>query len=324
MAVTLIEDSTLKVNLNQENNISVNLGKGDALNTSLPPIDYIPGYRTAEELRRASEEIREANEKQRIANEEERLANEEERLANEEQRIANEEQRIANEEQRIANENERIANEEQRIENEDERERYYEDFIERVESGEFKGETGEQGPQGEKGDTGEQGIQGIQGVQGEQGPTGPRGDKGEIGPQGPQGEKGDNVIHVGAEEPTDPIKLIWIDTDAEGEDSYVKFTDLATNEKSGVVVVGYGLDVFQGKLSLIGANEGQIAGKSTNRYAITPGHLDYAVKTALIDNRLEWTEEEKRIARELIGAINKEYVDNLIKETVTTTLEGEY
>ena len=317
MAVKLIEDSTIKVNLNQESNINVNLGGEGSLSTSLPSIDYIPGYRTAEEIRRANEEIRQANEKERIANEEERIANEEIRQANEEQRIANEEQRIANE-------NERLANEEQRIENEDERERYYEDFIERVDSGEFKGETGEIGPEGPQGEIGPQGPQGVPGEQGIQGPQGIPGIPGEKGDKGDKGDTGENVIHVGTEEPIDPVKLIWIDTDAEGEDSYVKFTDLATDEKAGVVVVGYGLDVFQGKLSVYGATREQIASKNTMRHAITPGNMDYAVKTSLIDNRLEWTEEEKQIARELIGAIDKEYVDNLIKETVTNTLEGEY
>ena len=35
---------------------------------------------------------------------------------------------------------------------------------------------------------------------------------------------------------------------------------------------------------------------------ITPTNLDYAVKTGMTTNAIEWTEEEKRAARDLIGA----------------------
>lgn len=60
-------------------------------------------------------------------------------------------------------------------------------IIEKIASGEFKGEKGDKGDQGEKGekgDTGKTGLQGIQGIQGD------KGDKGDRGLQGIQGVKG--------------------------------------------------------------------------------------------------------------------------------------
>ena len=78
--------------------------------------------------------------------------------------------------ERRANEEIRIKNENQRIENEEEREQYYEDFIERVDSGEFQGEEGKPGPQG---------------------------------PAGPPGEKGDSGVYVGNDTPSDDY-VVWV------------------------------------------------------------------------------------------------------------------
>lgn len=83
------------------------------------------------------------------------------------------------------------------------------------------------GPKGEKGDKGDQGIQGPQGIKGDKGDTGaqgPKGDQGNVGPAGPQGpmgpkgETGDSGVYVGAEAPTDPNVMAWIDVDGGGVD----------------------------------------------------------------------------------------------------------
>jgi hypothetical protein len=54
------------------------------------------------------------------------------------------------------------------------------------------------GPKGEKGDKGDQGIQGPQGIQGDKGDTGNSG------------------VYIGAEAPTDPSVMVWIDTNGNG------------------------------------------------------------------------------------------------------------
>lgn len=65
------------------------------------------------------------------------------------------------------------------------------DMQERMDSGEFKGDTGDTGPQGPKGDTGDTGPQGPKGDTGDTGAQGPKGDTGDTGAQGPKGDTGD-------------------------------------------------------------------------------------------------------------------------------------
>ena len=99
-----------------------------------------------------------------------------------------------------------------------------------------------------------------------------------------------------------PTKL----SDLENDSSFVKNTDYASAAKAGVVKVniaqGSGLELENGeKLRLVGAGQKTI----TERYGdapITPANLDYAVRSGLISNRLEWTEQQKQSARDLIGA----------------------
>ena len=95
--------------------------------------------------------------------------------------------------------------------------------------------------------------------------------------------------------------------DAEG---YVKFTDIATSTKAGVVLVktsaGYGVGILEsGVLRIVCANNAQISSKASNYMPIVPATLDFAVKKALADCKLEgdnaWTEEEKTNAQNLLG-----------------------
>lgn len=93
-------------------------------------------------------------------------------------------------------------------------------------------------------------------------------------------------------------------------DEYVKKTDYPTGEgaTAGVVRVrnnNYcGLTVNdKGELAIYSADEKNIDAKSNYYKPIVPKHLDYAVKSGLTANALEWTDDEKAAARGLIGAV---------------------
>ncbi len=95
----------------------------------------------------------------------------------EEERQKNEEIRISNENERIIDETNRVNQEETRKLAEIEREKNIkaqldslklteEDFKERIEAGEFKGDKGDKGETGEKGEQGEQGEAGYTPIRG--------------------------------------------------------------------------------------------------------------------------------------------------------------
>lgn len=94
---------------------------------------------------------------------------------------------------------------------------------------------------------------------------------------------------------------------------YVKNTDYATASKNGVVKVdsrqGISISQSSGVISIVSANESEIVEKSSGKKPITPSVIDYAVKKALSDCKLEgddvWTEEEKASARETLGTVGK-------------------
>ena len=54
---------------------------------------------------------------------------------------------------------------------------------------------------------------GARGIQGETGPQGPQGIQGEKGDKGDTGETGESGVYIGPNEPTNPDKDVWIDTD---------------------------------------------------------------------------------------------------------------
>jgi hypothetical protein len=99
----------------------------------------------------------------------------------------------------------------------------------------------------------------------------------------------------------------------------VKYTDYATSDKGGVVKVNqtYGTRVVNGVLDLMPAQNSLIDSRTPNdyplylvnnltRHMIVPANIDYAVKKALADCKINdttyaWTDEEKASARELLG-----------------------
>jgi len=113
---------------------------------------------------------------------------------------------------------------------------------------------------------------------------------------------------------------------------YVKNTDYAGEGTNGVINTKayWGTATNNtGGLYLVCASLNDIDAKATDYKPIVPQKLDYAVKKGLIDNKLEWTEEEKASARNLMGAIDETYVNNLVGDistvlaTLTTVEEAE-
>lgn len=141
-----------------------------------------------------------------------------------------------------------------------------------------------------------------------------------------KGETGDSGVYVGSEEPTNPGVIVWVNPDGDdvfipGGEDYVKNTDYATETVGGVVKVKQtnGLRVLSGTLDVCAANKSEIDSRTPNEYPlymissntrlpITPAMLDYAVKVALSNCKIEWTDEEKAAALGLLGAVgNTEY-----------------
>lgn len=96
---------------------------------------------------------------------------------------------------------------------------------------------------------------------------------------------------------------------------YVKNTDYPIPyESAGVVNVNptaYGIGAYPntGYLYIASATEAEIDAKTHARQPIVPNNLDYAVKKGLADSKLEWTDEEKAKARELLGTIEAKTSD---------------
>lgn len=90
---------------------------------------------------------------------------------------------------------------------------------------------------------------------------------------------------------------------------YVKNTDYPA-DKAGVVKVNptmYGIGAYPttGYLYITPATEKEIDEKKHSRRAIVPEYVDYTVKSGLADSKLEWTEEEKANARNLLNTLKK-------------------
>lgn len=100
-----------------------------------------------------------------------------------------------------------------------------------------------------------------------------------------------------------------------------------TDGKAGIVRVRQDRGVSMGKydgdspengdtLMIQKASEGQIRAKNNQHYnPIVPSNLDYAVKMALTDSKIEWTEEEKKAVRLLLG-IDKPY-ETILEDYLT-------
>ena len=96
---------------------------------------------------------------------------------------------------------------------------------------------------------------------------------------------------------------------------YVKKTDIATDTTAGVVKVTphFGVQLRDGDwLATACAGAAEIAAKANAMKPIVPCWLDNAIKAGMVNNKLEWTEEEKDSARALIGAV-KQYIPERVE-----------
>lgn len=103
--------------------------------------------------------------------------------------------------------------------------------------------------------------------------------------------------------------LLAIDDDTK----YVKTTDYATTKTAGIVKVGAGLTIMDGAVQVYPATNRAIDGK-VNVEPITPQFLDYAIKSGITTNTIELTDEEKTSAREWLGTVDTDYVNNAIAQ----------
>lgn len=105
---------------------------------------------------------------------------------------------------------------------------------------------------------------------------------------------------------------------------YVKNTDIATSTKAGVVKVGgdsAGVKLNADNLLVVAsAGVSEINAMASANRPITPLYLKQAVKTGLSKNDLDWTEEEKASAREVIGASSDEVEGFFDRRTYTDTI----
>lgn len=110
----------------------------------------------------------------------------------------------------------------------------------------------------------------------------------------------DGVVQVGH------FVLSALETQKVDLSEYVKKTDYATGSTAGIVKPVLGLTVgANGIVYIAQASESQIDAKTDGYFPITSQRLDYAVMKALSDSKLEWTDEEKAKALELLGGAKK-------------------
>lgn len=171
-----------------------------------------------------------------------------------------------------------------------------------------KGDKGEQGAQGTAGPRGEQGPKGDAGEKGATGAAGPQGEKGEkgdpgaAGPQGPKGDPGEPGA-PGSDATATDVRIAGKSITADG----VADIPLAATNIPGAVGVRtdgqYGIAIGSGNNLLVRcALNGDINSRTNEYKAITPLHLDYAVKAAMCDGKgAAWTAAEQAAAKKRMG-----------------------
>ncbi len=100
----------------------------------------------------------------------------------------------------------------------------------------------------------------------------------------------------------------------------IKSTDYATTEKGGLIKVGAGLESVNNALQIQYAKESQIEAKSGYRNPLAPQFIDLITKVGLTTNTLEWTDEEKTNATNLLGAVKQ--VEYSKTQTITDGSDG--
>lgn len=98
--------------------------------------------------------------------------------------------------------------------------------------------------------------------------------------------------------------------------NYVTFDDMASQSKPGLVKTytagGTGMD-SQKRLVILVATEEEIKKRTTNKKVITPSNMDLAVKEVLTNSQIEWTEDEKKAVRIMLGIEEEELTTFICK-----------
>lgn len=187
------------------------------------------------------------------------------------------------------------------------------------------GEKGEKGDPGPKGDKGDIGLQGELGPRGEPGIPGPKGDKGEKGDTGPQGQKGDPgndyvLTDADKQDIAGKVDLSGTVSDVQVDGSSIVTDGVATlpiasTGNFGVTRVGSGIVLSSDKKLILNiSSESTISDRSVLYAALSPRHIDYAVKAAMCDGKgAAWTADEQKAARERMDAVQSTY--SLIAES---------
>lgn len=125
----------------------------------------------------------------------------------------------------------------------------------------------------------------------------------------------------------------WLDWETVGEvdlSDYVKNTDYADYDKFGIIKPGDGIGVADGVIYTKIADESLILSRSSGskvNEVITPSNLNFAVKSALSDDKRinDMTEAEKENARGVIGAMgSKELNDYYTKVEIDSKVSSVY
>ena len=159
-----------------------------------------------------------------------------------------------------------------------------------------RGATGETGPQGA---TGPQGKPGVKGDPGPTGPTGPRGATGETGPQGPAGTPGKDgatpTFEVGTVTKLDPDAEPTVTLESVGGDLYM---------------MDFGIPQGQPGTPGGGGGGGDVTASGNNVFT---GTNHFEGLTVLGETHVETPNDDN-------DATNKLYVDTLVSNTKTTTV----
>lgn len=131
----------------------------------------------------------------------------------------------------------------------------------------------------------------------------------------------DGVVQVGH------FVLSALETQKVELDDYVKKDDYANSEQGGVIRLYQGTSMGlgitgSGYLYAVGASQSDIDTRTNANKGIPTTQLDYAVMKALSDSKLEWTEEQKQLARELLGSVGTSDYASAVKAGTLKTAYG--
>lgn len=185
-----------------------------------------------------------------------------------------------------------------------------------------KGDTGPVGPAGPQGATGPQGPKGTDGAVGPQGPEGPAGPKGDTGPVGPQGPKGsDGAIGpagpIGPEGPAGP-------KGADGATPTFEVgsvTKLAPDAEPTVTLENVGGDLYMMDFGIPQGQPGTPGGGGGGGGDVTAAGNNVFTGTNRFEGLTVLAETNVPTPNDNDDATNKLYVDTLVANTKTSTVE---